>query len=221
MRLARRQRTRVIVVVILVGVVAAVGALVWDLSQGTGRSGPTLVSAQRPHLFPWNGPIPGVKVDPAVAAGLVPFAVPQLPTDSVPDPCSGALDDVRLLETWVSSPSPNADNRFGAVYSDGIWLSVGPMSDFSPDILKGGELRPVETAFAPEDQPRTLATVIVRGHVGWAKDLASDFSCKTDSEAIVDAPPANATPGMTPRAQPLTESLIPRGRRAFVGWRME
>jgi len=76
-------------------------------------------------------------------------------------------------------------------YTNGIWMSISPLSGYAPSIQKAQELPPVEDFYPSEDYPKSLTTGNVRGHTAWIKDLSPRFAC--GSTAAQDVP-TSSTP---------------------------
>ena len=148
----------------------------------------------RPGTAPWMGPIPGTQTTLAAAEAAAAFQeVPLLTPVTVKDPCTGAAEQVELLETWVNSVAADSSKQLGFVYTDGVWMSVSSVESFDTDAIKGGELAPLDSVFSPDERPTSLRDAEVRGHAAWVKDLSSDFSCK-DAVAVVGS---DSVPGPT------------------------
>jgi hypothetical protein len=94
----------------------------------------------RDHVAPYfaarmmpGAPIPGQLVSLTAAQGLnAPVGLPLLPASSLPDPCTTGTTSVSLLALWSSSSTiPLAQRQFGMNYSNGIWVSVSPLSGYN------------------------------------------------------------------------------------------
>ncbi len=153
-----------------------------------------------PIAFP-NQPIPGVEVALVTAQAAVSYPVPLLPSIQLADPCTGAPTQLRLLAVWASPSQSPAETQVGLTYSDGVWLSVSPLSQFVPSVQKAGELPPVQDFFPASDYPTGLVTSDVRGHTAWVKEISPNFSCATTSaEGVSSGTGSSGGPSQAPPA---------------------
>jgi hypothetical protein len=98
---------------------------------------------------------------------------------------------------WANS------DQIGTTYSGGIWLAATPVSRYSPEIQKLGEL-PSIASFFGDEAPSRLVTTEIRGHTAWEADLSRDFSCA--SGLPVSGGPAEN--GQRPGASPSPDNSL-------------
>jgi hypothetical protein len=130
-------------------------------------------------------PIPGMEVSLGQAEAVAGSSLPELPPAVLSDVCSGVSFPVERLAVWASTGADKGA-QLGETYSHGIWMSLTPVSDYRPSTFSGDELRPVEDAFSPDDFPKSLATVSVRGHLAWGKEVNPSVRCLNDT--VTDVP---------------------------------
>jgi len=177
------------------------------------RASPRTTGPVETHPFvesmPWSGPIPGSKADLATVLSSSTFSVPLLSETTVTNPCTGTTDTLRLLGSWTQSTEIGSSAQIGFVYSDGVWVSLAPVSEFRGDAFKGEELLPVEDALAEQDVG-ALYTASIRGHVAWLRPLAKDFSCEEDVTAAIGPDGETlASPGMSSPDQEANKMFSP------------
>lgn len=182
-------------VVLLIAVVT-----VSALTSSLGGSEEVRLSNQFP-----SQPIPGTEVPMAAASKQLHYYLPILPEVSLVDVCTQELSPLTPLQVFVSSDSPNAQS--GMTYSNGIWVSVTPVSQYARSIQEAGELPPVNEWFSEGDYPTELATSAVHGKTAWVKELSKDFSCQSASSKSV--PNTKSVDGSPVPEPPLAKMFDP------------
>lgn len=211
---------RRMVTTIVVFVLVAVGSLAVYLlvvRDDTPEGGPPGIGDNPGVVMPWSGPIPGVRAD--LAAVKASFALPGVPIvgpTAISGPCvDPAHASMTLLESWTLTTKPHSSTRLGFVFTNGVWMSVGSLAEFSSDMTDSkGELISVEEALKGDDAPTTLFTTSVRGHTAWGKDLSQGFACDRDSL------PVSSDSGETPSPLPVGDpnQMFDVSKTASLRW---
>ena len=130
-----------------------------------------------PSGFLAGGPIPGVQVTLDAAQSVVAYRLPQLPLGSLPDPCTGNIEPLRLISVWASEDATPEWTQVGLAYSHGIWMSVSPLGMMAERIRSKAELPPVDS-FVDGPAPIAVVDGTVRGQPAWQKEPAADLPCE-------------------------------------------